>query len=227
MKNTVTIAGAVALIAVSGLVHGTWTNRWRAAPELKSLATRFQSVPRQIGDWTATSRSLPPREMAIAGAVGEALHVYTNSAANQSISVMLLCGLPGNISAHTPDACYPGAGYSLGESQRYVQSYGDPPRVAEFQTAVATRTGVNPSRLRIYWTWHGSSGWSAPENPRWAFAAEPMLTKLYVVRQTGAVQDDPSADPCAAFLSLLLPEVDRLINPSTRTERAGPDDVPR
>ncbi len=74
--------------------------------------------------------------------------------------------------------------------------------------------GPNHPRLRLYWAWHGSSGWSAPENPRWAFAAEPMLSKLYIVRETGGVAVDPKEDLCAQFLSLLLPELDRVMSPS-------------
>ena len=87
-------------------------------------------------------------------------------------------------------------------------------RAAEFQTAIASRAGTKPSSLRLYWAWHGSSGWSSPENPRWAFAAEPMLSKLYIVRETGGVAVDPKEDPCAQFLSLLLPELDRVMSPS-------------
>jgi hypothetical protein len=130
------------------------------------------------------------------------------------VSVLLLCGLPGNISTHTPDACYPGVGYTLGNGQRFIHRYGVPERAAEFQTAVASRAGTKPSSLRLYWAWHGSSGWSSPENPRWAFAAEPVLSKLYIVRETGGVAVDPKADPCAQFLSLLLPKLDRVMSPS-------------
>jgi len=37
-----------------------------------------------------------------------------------------------------------------------------------------------------------------------------MLSKLYIVRETGGVAVDPKEDPCAQFLSLLLPELDRV-----------------
>jgi len=216
MKNPVYTVAALALIVGSGLVHGAWTNRWRTAPALAELAARLESVPTVLGDWTATSRAIPPRELAMAGAVGHISRVYTNPKKGLTVSVLLLCGLPGNISTHTPDACYPGAGYSLGNGQRFVHRYGVPERAAEFQAAVASRAGTKPSSLRLYWAWHGSSGWSAPENPRWAFAAEPMLSKLYIVRETGGVAVDSKEDPCAQFLSFLLPELDRVMSPSSQ-----------
>jgi hypothetical protein len=156
--------------------------------------------------------------------VGQISRVYTNPTKGLTVSVLLLCGLPGNISTHTPDVCYPGAGYTLGNGQRFVQRYGVPERAAEFQTAVASRAGTKPSSLRLYWAWHGSRGWSAPENPRWAFAAEPTLSKLYIVRETGGVAVDPKEDPCAQFLSLLLPELDRVLSPSDQATGAKTPD---
>ena len=78
MKNPVYTVAALALIVGSGLVHGAWTNRWRTAPALAELAARLESVPTVLGDWTATSRAIPPRELAMAGAVGQISRVYTN-----------------------------------------------------------------------------------------------------------------------------------------------------
>ncbi len=220
MKHPLYTVAALALIVGSGLVHGAWTNRWRTAPALAELAARLESVPTVLGNWTATTRAIPPKEQAMTGAVGVISRVYTNPTNGVAVSILLLCGLPGNISTHTPDACYPGAGYTLGNSEKFVYRYGDPERAAEFQSAVASLEGTNPSRLRLYWAWHGSSGWSAPENPRWAFAAEPMLSKLYIVRETGGVAVDPKADPCTQFMSLLLPEIDRAMSASSQSTGA-------
>jgi len=226
MKNPVCTVAALALIVGSGLVHGAWTNRWRTAPALAELAARLESVPTVLGDWTATSRAIPPRELAMAGGVGHIARVYTNPTKGLTVSVLLLCGLPGNISTHTPDACYPGAGYTLGNSERFVHRYGVPERTAEFQTAIARRAGTKPSSLRLYWAWRAPSGWSAPANARWAFAAEPMLSKLYIVRETGGVAVDPKEDPCVQFLSLLLPELDRVMSPSGQATGAKtPDEL--
>ncbi len=221
MKHPLYTVAALALIVGSGLVHGAWTNRWSTAPALAELAAHLESVPTVLGNWTATTRAIPPQEQAMTGAVGVISRVYTNPTNGLAVSVLLLCGLPGNISTHTPDACYPGAGYTLGNSEKFVHRYGVPERAAEFQTAVASREGTNPSRLRLYWAWHGSSGWSAPENPRWAFAAEPMLSKLYIVRETGGVTVDPKEDPCAQFMSLLLPELDRVMSASSQPTGAN------
>jgi hypothetical protein len=52
-----------------------------------------------------------------------------------------------------------------------------------------------------------------------------MLSKLDIVRETGGVAVDPKADPRAQFLSLLLPELDRVMSPSGQPTGAKPSDV--
>ena len=109
--NILRITAAVALIVGVGLVHGTWTNRWGPTPELAELASRFDSVPMAIGDWSATPSQLGERERKLAGAEACLARVYTNATRGLSVSVLLLGGLPGDIAAHTPEVCYIGAGY--------------------------------------------------------------------------------------------------------------------
>ncbi len=216
IKNTIRIAVALVLIIGTGLFHGTWTNRWRLSPGLTELAARLNTVPEVLGDWKATSRrELPPRELAMTGAVGYISRTYTNPSKALAVSVLLLSGLPGTITTHTPDACYPGAGYTLGNAEKFELKYGAGQR-AEFQTAVASRDGAHPSHLRLYWSWCSSKGWSAPEDARWALAAEPMLSKLYVVRETVGAKIAPKDDPCDEFMTLLLPALDRAMSDPTK-----------
>jgi len=222
MKTTIRIIAALVLIIGTGFVHGAWINRWRPAPALAALAGRLDALPREIGEWTSVARVLSTREQAGAGAVGYISRVYSNPGKSLSISVLLLTGLPGNIAAHTPDACYPGAGYALGAMDPYPFKYGDPLRSAEFRTSVASRGGPNPSALRLFWAWHSTKGWTAPEDARWTLAGEPMLSKLYVVRDTAGAVFDPRDDPAREFLSLLLPELDRIMAEPGQSHQTDP-----
>jgi hypothetical protein len=213
MINLIRISAAVVLIIGAGFVHGAWTNRWGPSPALTALASRFESIPEVIGGWKLTSRSeLAPDERAMTGGFANFRRVYTNASRGVSVSVLLLGGLPGKVSTHTPDACYSGAGFTLSSPSLYDFRYGgDGQRRAEFQTAVATRGGTNPSILRIFWGWNASTGWAAPAKPRWAFGTAPALCKLYVIREAAGAVADPVADPCNDFLSVFLPELDRLL----------------
>jgi hypothetical protein len=213
MINLIRISAAVVLIIGAGFVHGAWTNRWGPSPALAALASRFESIPEVIGGWKLTSRSeLAPDERAMTGGFANFRRVYTNADRGVSVSVLLLGGLPGKISTHTPDACYTGAGFTVNSPSLYDFRYGgDGQRRAEFQTAVATRGGTNPSILRIFWGWNASKGWAAPAEPRRAFGTALALCKLYVIREAAGAVADPVADPCNDFLCVFLPELDRLL----------------
>jgi Protein of unknown function (DUF3485) len=220
MKNLVGVFVAMVLIIGVGLVHGSWTNRWRMAPGFAELAAHLESVPMAMGDWVATRREMSPRELAATGAAGCLSRIYTNPKTGVAISVLLLCGLPGDVTVHTPEACYPGAGYTLEIPTNHIRRYGSDGQTAEFQTAVARRGGAKPSVLRIFWSWHSSKGWSAPQDARWRLAAEPILSKLYVIRETGGQAGNPKDDPSDEFLALLLPELDLMMSAATPGSRA-------
>jgi uncharacterized protein DUF3485 len=205
------ITAAAILIVGAGIVHGAWTGRWGPSAELAELAARYDSVPTTIGDWRATPFELGDRERRMAGAAACLARVYTNAARGVSVSVLLLGGLPGNITTHTPDICYGSSGFELTtpEAFRYAPG-GDGPALM-FRTAMAVRRGAKPSALRIFWSWRGKQGWAAPDNARWEFASQAQLSKLYVVRETGGAVVEPDRDPCKDFLDVLLPELDRAV----------------
>jgi hypothetical protein len=209
--NLVRLTAAAGLIIGAGIVQGSWTNRWGTPPALAALAARFDTVPMTIGDWTAVPFEIGARERKLAGAEACLSRVYTNDRRGVSVSVLLLAGLPGDIATHTPDICYRGAGYELSTPAAFTHRSPGEERGAEFRTARAVRGGANPSVLRIFWTWRSAKGWGAPGDARWKFASEPMLSKLYVVRETGGVDVETDRDPCNDFLNVLLPELDRAV----------------
>jgi hypothetical protein len=147
----------------------------------------------------------------MAGAVACLSRRYTNPSRGVAVTVLLLGGLPGKISTHTPDVCYPSAGYRLESPVSLARPYGPEGRRAEFRTALARRDGTDPSVLRIFWGWNASAGWSAPDEPRWAFGPASALCKLYVVRETAGAVGKPDDDPCHDFLEVFLPELDRRV----------------
>jgi hypothetical protein len=207
----VRITSAAALIIGAGIVNGAWTGRWGPSAALAALATRFDSVPMTIGDWKATPLEIDDRVRRMAGAEACLSRVYTNATRGTSISVLLVGGLPGNITTHTPDVCYRGGGYELSEPAPYQYHPRDAGPSSTFRTAIASRRGADPSVLRIFWSWRGTTGWAAPADARWAFASESRLTKLYLVRETGGAVVEPDRDPCKDFLDVLLPELDRAV----------------
>jgi len=222
MRIRIIIAAAALLVLGAGMVHGRWTNRWRDSAAIQAASERIQSLPERIGDWTATEQPLSEAERKAAGAVGCSSRRYRRDGDGAVVSTLLICGLPGAVGAHTPDVCYTGGGFDVAPPAPLAVPRSDAGPSAQFLSAAAVRGGASPLTLQILWSWNDGGGWRAPEDPRWAFAAAPVLSKLYVVRETaGAAPTEGAADPSLEFLDALLPALDRHVF-STPADRPSP-----
>src|SRR5262249_40202823 len=130
-----------------------------------------------------------------------------------SVAVFLGCGRPGPLSVHTPDVCYPGAGYELAGTPIKCRIDAAPP--ADFWAAKFEQEGVAvPGGLRIFWAWSPGTNWQAPENPRLSFARFPILYKLYAIREAAPGAGRLDDDPATELLRQLLPELGKVLFPT-------------
>lgn len=198
---------AVAIVALAGWWHGQQTARWGESDELNQAAKRIDRIKTAIGDWDSRSREIDARQVKVAEIINYASRTYTNRKTGQQVDMLLLCGRPGPISVHTPDACYQGAGYVMGQlvpqSINGIPGFTRPP---EFWSARFTKE-PGPQMLGILWAWSDGGRWQAPDHPRFVFYRSKYLYKLYVIRAESS-PDDPLVDETTrAFLQELLPEL--------------------
>lgn len=204
------MAALVLVVLSMGVAHGLLTDRWGASASLQTAVAALDRVPTAVGDWTGEAVEYNADDLARAGIRGWAGRTYRHAGTGQSVSVLIVCGRGGPICVHTPDVCYAGAGYR-------------PTRPPERATPVdgtgfwygrfGKPDAVVPQRLDIYWAWSRDGvAWSAPDNPRSAFAWSPALYKLYVVRTVPPTGE--SSDPeLEAFLARFLPVVKSALAP--------------
>ena len=104
---------ALAVILTGGYVHGVWTGRWSNSHESVDAVARLHQVPTVVGAWTGEDRRLEDEEQVLQAAriKGFVFRNYMNTDNGNSVSMLLVCGLPGYISVHTPDICFAGNGY--------------------------------------------------------------------------------------------------------------------
>jgi hypothetical protein len=200
----------LAAVVLSGVVQGVWTNRWNRAGKLQAAVAKLQEVPRTLGDWDGKDHELTAREVAIAGIDGYVLRKYVNRRTGSVVTIYLACGRPGPVAVHTPDECYPGAGFAqAGTATRYAPP-GTP--AAEFKVQQFRRQNpAAPSELRIFHTFGQAGAWTTPEHPRLAFARSSVLYKLYVVREMASASEPPEKDPATDLIKVLMPELQRAL----------------
>jgi hypothetical protein len=208
MRSIFAATASLALVA-SGLVHGFWTDRWQPAAAPADAAARLDSLPDELGDWKGTRLQVKPSQAGV-GVAGYIQRRYVHRRTGVTVVLALVCGRPGPVSIHTPEACYVASGYAVGPRSRVRPAGETTPD--EFWTADATRTNASDeTRLRLYWGWYAGGGWAAADAPRLTFARQPVLHKLYVLRELGGPGEPDRGEPCQDFLQVLLPELQRTL----------------
>jgi hypothetical protein len=203
MMRAILFIVAALMLAASGIIQGAWANRWGVSTELEAAVARLERVPTNVGEWRAYDDDEPQdigdEELARAEVLGHISRIYHHRTKGE-VNMLLLCGRPGPIAAHTPDICFPGEGFKLegdAKSVRVAQ--------ADFRMIQVVKHSLLPEHLHVFWSWSSGDGWSTPNNPRITFAGSKFLYKLYVVRRPekpdGPVKDDPAVE----FLEVLLP----------------------
>jgi len=218
------LSAVIAGLLTAGVtvVQGTWTDRWtdkRVSVELEQAAKTLEQVfPQKFGDWQL-ERELDsdPKELERAGAVGHISRLYRNTRTKARVSAFVVCAKPHDASGHTPDRCYPGAGFTISESEHRVAVPLDDGREAETFTATFAKQGHT---LRIYWSYGiGPEGggqataaaerrWIAPQIARIALAGEPAVYKIYAIIDETRLSSAQSQVECENFLTQLLPVLD-------------------
>lgn len=200
-------AGCILLAA--GLAYGWRTDRWGSTADLAAAAARLENLPVRVGDWESVPVEVPAEQVRISRAAGIAARKYTHRFTGSEVTVLIVCGRPGPISVHTPDICYQGAGFVIGPARTEpLPGEGNSAWVADFK-----KDGAQPLTLRIRWAWGTGDAWMSSTSPRFEFAREPVLYKMYIVQPVAPGGDPADKLPELEFLKEFLPVLSATLNP--------------
>jgi hypothetical protein len=194
MFKTPTLVVMAGLIVTGAVVHGAVTQRWQTFEPDPAEAARLHALTVSYRDWEAAGTidtEMPTNERSVATS-----RQYVSRQDRKSAVVTLISGIPGSVSTHTPDVCYPGSGYKTlrGPKQEALELPGGK-AVAFYVADFEKEKSGSRDRVRVRWAWSTDGTWVAPDNPRWQFArrlaAVPVLYKVYVATP---VPDDDSPD---------------------------------
>ena len=209
--------GAALLIMIgAAIVQGTMSERWSEFPELKIFSEQLDKIPMQIGEWQGEeAEGSDEKILKIAGAEGELVRTYRNSQ-GEEVRVSIICARLQDIFAHTPDRCYPAAGFDMmGDPEHKVFEIG--PTTAEFfTTSFMKAESSGTHQVRGYWSWSANGDWIAPKNPKYEFISQQhALYKLYIFANV------PPGKPKSTdrvysedFIRAFMPALERALRPA-------------
>lgn len=213
MTRTVLLTIAAAALLVDGYVYGRWTNRWGTSDAVDRAVASLRRVPLDLGKWHGTPLDLGDRQAQRAGFSGYWLRRYQRED-GAIVNVMLACGIPGPLSVHTPEVCYAANGYAPALPPEKYRLPSAPEQAApEFwKSTFVKKDSLAPVNLRLFWSWRASNHWQVPGHPRFDFARQPVLYKMYIAHEMTGIDERQDDAICAEFMQLLLPELERSLS---------------
>jgi len=220
-NGMVTAVAAAVLVCGTTFLHGRMTERWtgrNVTGELQRAAEQLERhFPVTVGGWQASGElESNPAELKRAGAVGHVSRSYVNPKSKATLSAFVVCANPHDASGHTPDRCYPGAGFEIAESEHRMSVPIADGRTAEVFTGTFRKSGQT---LRVFWTYGVDGRWVAPQIARIELASAAAVYKLYVIIDETPLPAGVGSEVCTEFLSTLLSNFDAALKGSIQSEQ--------
>ncbi len=212
-RRFVPVVAAVALLLTYGIAQGWWMRRWSDTSKLYRAVEQLNGLPANLGNWSGQPLTLTQREIEIGQISGYYYRRFVQPYTGKAMTVLLVCGQPGPIAAHSPEVCFEGAGYKeVAPPVRRQFEVGRSGHRGEFWSAAFRKDAAAlPDPLHVTWSWTTTGYWQAASAPRFRFAAEPVLFKLYVVQHLGRLDEPGARETSDQFMRLLLPELQRTL----------------
>ena len=204
----------VSLCFVEGLYL---KDRWgKPGAEAALMGQRFKQVPKQIGNWKGEDLPVDEQVKNTAGAVSYVSRRYRNEETGEQVVLWLIVGHSRDICRHTPNVCYPAAGFRQQGAQLSHSVTLDSGTAAKFFTAKFIKENeFGRHAERVFWAWNHpeTNKWEAPSNPRQHYGLSRALYKLYFTSDVKPNEDAAEDNVAATFARLMLPEIDNALFP--------------
>jgi hypothetical protein len=217
LMTALPIAAAVLLMGVSCYYQGVWSERWGEFPELQIYSDQLKEIPKNIGEWRMEKEEqTDERILKLAGAAGELSRTYRN-ASGEEVRMMMMCARFRDVFYHTPERCYPAAGFEMQSEPQHVVFDIAGKEAQFFSTTFVKQEATGSHGERGYWSWTENGTWLAPTNEKVTFAGARAMYKLYVfgnipVGNSTRDENDFCSDLMRAFLpgdnTALRPAID-------------------
>ena len=108
MLKTPALVVVVGLVAAGAVVNGAAVQRWTTFEPDHTEVDRLHALELRFEDWQPAPipTDMPTNERSVATS-----RRYTSAGTGRSGAITIISGVPGSVSTHTPDVCYPGSGY--------------------------------------------------------------------------------------------------------------------
>ena len=169
-------------------------------------------IPFNLGPWKGEKKELDPLIAQATGADQIITRRYVNQQTGSTIDAIVLYGPAVEVYLHSPEVCYPAAGYAqvAGPDGREIK-VGD--MSAPFRSLVYSKGEGGPGELQeVYYSWWYNGRWNANGGVQKRFQRIPSMYKVQLARRVTPGEKRDVGNPCESLLRELLPDMDRRIH---------------
>jgi len=210
---------ACVVVAVSGGVR-----LWQAIRVDAVLDAGRQSpfpldtLPTMLNSWKGETTVMDDQLVRATGSTDRVTRRYIDQRTGVGLDVIILYGPTSDMFIHSPELCYPKAGYhSFGDAKTC-----DVPVAKEkvpFRSVVyAKGEGGQTEIQEVYYSWRYNGRWTPQVSGPKESQRIPGMYKVQIARRVSSTENRDLDNPAEAFLEVLIPELERRItaDPSPR-----------
>lgn len=212
---------AILLTLVSGLLHGSISQRWGYDQRMEEAAARLDLFPQQLGDWLhEDDYELSDTALELLECQGYIHRGYRHRATGDYVKLAIMVGPGSKMSIHVPEICFEANSFTL-TKERTPLMLDDESDADAFWSVMFRVNDVSQRPLQVVYGWNEGARWVAPEMPRWSVAGAPVLYKLQLAyadpQATGtATGTGASDDRLRELLRAIVGAMQPLVTPPLR-----------
>lgn len=216
-----------AWMAVTCLLLGAFGGfrLWREW-QFRSLATRsatapfhLADLPRTIGTWQGSEspeNQLDPEVARFAGASEHIVRGFFDEKSGERVSALVLYGLATSVYLHTPEICYPSAGFQLSKGpQEYKVDVPGLKFPLRFRWAIYSKRIAGVMRYEeSYYSFRHDGEWLPDTSDRWkTFRYRPGMFKIQISHPVTNLSESGENGPCVDLLKELARQIEAQLQP--------------
>ena len=176
---------------------------------------RLADLPMDLGDWKGQNSVMNPTIIRGTGSSDMISRRYVNQRTGVAIDAVVLYGPTSEMFIHTPEVCYPAAGFDP------MDSPVERPIVVESTTTSTNKTAVPFRSLaftkgeggladiqEVYYSLWYDGGWTTRTTTPKASQRIPGMYKVQIARRISAHERRDIDNPCESFLASLIVEIE-------------------
>jgi hypothetical protein len=183
----VTVVVLAAVITLGGRVG--WPGfRWAdPGPSLEQYRVQVLDLPEQLGDWVLEDQRELSQPVQDELECGDAYvwREYINTHLGGRLSLILMAGPPGPLTAHTPEICYSANAYQLTSTMPMEFRHLDGEGIDELQRVHLKSNRLHDEDLVVIYGWSDGQAWRVPSWPRLAFTHRTAILKIQLALSAG------------------------------------------